>query len=190
MERLTLRVDALNVLRLWLVFLSFFPMPLFVLAVVQRVKDERRAIAIAGGVFFLIFIFVELLYRSVELLTVVGVWVPTLLAETDPTRRLLLETRITAFDQAVHALYYVLLGSQLLGSLLFAAAVRGRSRWELAVAVMFGVNAGRLLLRMLEGYAGITALQPVNAALYTPLVTTFFLIVAAWLSRTRPRSGA
>jgi hypothetical protein len=182
-ERAALRVDPLNRTRLWLVFLSFFLLPVFVSAVVANVREERRPLASAGGVFFLIFILVELLYRSVELFAVVGTWVPTLLSEADPMRRLVLDAQITAFDQSVRAWYFVLMGCQLLGSLVLAAAVFERSAWNVLVAGMFGVNAARLLLRLLENYAGMTWLQPANTTIYTPAVSLFFLSVGSWLWR-------
>jgi len=143
-ERAALRVNPLNVARLWLVFLSFFLLPLFVVAVAATVRDGRRPLATAGAVFFLIFILVELLYRSVELIAVSGIWVPTLLPEADPVRRLVLESQVAAFDQTVHAWYFVLMGGQLMGSVSFAAAVFERSAWNVVVAGMFGLNAARL----------------------------------------------
>jgi hypothetical protein len=48
---------------------------------------------------------------------------------------------------------------------------------------MFAVNAVRLPSRLIERYAGRTWLEPVNSAIYPPIVVVLFVVNGVWLWR-------
>jgi hypothetical protein len=54
---------------------------------------------------------------------------------------------------------------------------------------MFAVNAARLLLRLIGIYAAQSWLEPVNSAIYPPIVVVLFVVVGVWLWRAGPTGG-
>jgi hypothetical protein len=48
---------------------------------------------------------------------------------------------------------------------------------------MFALNAARLLLRLIGVYGGQAWLEPVNSAIYPPIVVVLFVVNGVWLWR-------
>jgi hypothetical protein len=168
------------------VLASIFLVPLAYAALASARWRYAPGPVISGLLFGLLFVALECAYRSIDLFAV-GAWAAEFAATTDPMRRDAQLERFMLWDGVVISLYLPLLAAHALSSAAFAVAVAsgGESgdRWDWLLAVVLGVNALRGILRMLQMHAGITALGPVNGALYLPVTLLTYGMLSAWLAR-------
>lgn len=59
----------------------------------------------------------------------------------------------------------------------------GDDRWQAVAAAAFGLNALRLVARLLGGYAGVTPLAALSGPLYVPAIATVLTLLLAWFWR-------
>lgn len=94
----------------------------------------------------------------------------------------LIVQRCQLWNQMVQGWYFPLLLAHLLASVCFLIATwRMTGRWAWLAPAAFGLNAIRLLARMLNSFAGQNWLAPFNGlALYFTLVAIINGMLAAW----------
>ena len=150
---------------------------LYGVMVVQRVR-ERPVLAGFAFLAFLLFGFLEIGLRSVELIWT-QIDLPAAYARApDPA----ILDQIATFGAVQHALYVPLGLSVLTGSVLGAWLFAGGRRIDRIAQAIFVFNALRTATRMLTVYVGLP-LFPSAAydAAYFPMVVAFYAPAAYWL---------
>jgi hypothetical protein len=184
------RLVVSNRVRQAVVLASIFLVPLAYAALASARWRYAPGAVIAGLMFGLLFAAFESAYRSIDLFAV-GAWAAEFVATTDPIRRDAQLERFMLWDGVVTSLYLPLLAAHALSCAAFAAAVgsggRNLDRWDRVLAVALGLNALRGILRMLQMHAGVTALGPINGALYLPVTLLTYGMLSAWLARAALR---
>ncbi|HET9299851.1 MAG TPA: hypothetical protein VFO11_07885 [Candidatus Polarisedimenticolaceae bacterium] len=176
----------LNIARAATMLLSFFGLAYLFLVVCGIAFRRRPGLAIAAFLGFFIFCLLEIQLRSVELF-----WVYLDLprryqaATTAPEQARVLEAQAT-FQAVQHALYFPLGLSWLIGSVLVFLAL-GDARLDWLARWAFGLNAGRLALRMLDSYVLGPRFDTLYGNLYLPLVFLTFVPLAIWLKLSAAR---
>lgn len=150
---------------------------LYTVVAMQRAK-ERPVLAGFTFLSFLLFGFLEIGLRSVELIWT-QVQLPAAYAQThDPA----ILDQVAAFESVQHALYLPLGFSVLLGSVLGVWLFSTGRRLDRVVQAVFVINIARNALRQLTVYAGVNVFpSPAYESLYFPLVVAFYLPLAYWL---------
>ena len=161
---------------------------MFGLAAAFTVICRQRArthpgLGMTGLVFLLMFCFLEISYRSVELFTVQLGWGRELAAAGDPALRAGLLARVDAFSDVVDGIYFPLLLTQLVGSACLLFTVRMERAGDAYLGASMAVNVFRLAGRIAGGHLGMTALNPFNSAWYFPLVTLMLVLLLAYCLR-------
>lgn len=150
---------------------------LYAIVALQRAK-ERPVLAGFTFLAFLLFGFLEIGLRSIELIWT-QLQLPALYAQShDPA----ILDQVSAFESVQNALYLPLGFSVLVGSVLGVWLFSTGRRLDRVVQAVFVVNILRNALRQLTVYAGVN-LFPSAAYehLYFPLVVVFYLPLAYWL---------
>lgn len=187
------RLVVSNRVRQAVVLASIFLVPLAYAALASARWRYAPGAAIAGLMFGLLFAALESAYRSIDLFAV-GTWAAEFVATTDPIRRDVQLEWFMLWDGVVTSLYLPLLAAHALCSAAFAVAVavgsggRNLDRWDRVLATALGVNALRGILRMLQMHAGVSALGPINGALYLPVTLLTYGMLSAWLARAALRA--
>jgi hypothetical protein len=160
--------------------LSFFGLAYLFLVVCGIVHRRRPALGIAAFLGFFVFCLLEVQLRSVELFYVYLELPSRYKAAASAADRALALQAQSTFDAVQHALYFPLGLSWMVGSILVCAGLSTKGPDRLAQWA-FGLNALRLLLRMLDSYVLGLRFDALYSALYLPLVFLTFVPIAAWL---------
>lgn len=184
-----LRLGMDDQLRSGLVLLTILALLPAYAALALATFRRRPAAALMGLLFGAGFVAAEVAYRSVDLLLVSRGW-SAAFAAAGPELRATLLDRVAVWEGAVAAWYFPLLLAHGLSALAFAVAVSWGTPWDRALVVTLVANAIRALGRILQMHAGLTALAPVNGALYLPVTVATYGLVAAWLVRAARRPGS
>jgi hypothetical protein len=138
--------------------------------------------SLLGLIFGLGFVGCELTHRSLDYFLVGTNWARQLDRSTGLARESLLQ-RFTLWNDITHAWYFPLLLSHLLASFCFLRVTwieAGADFWSGLAPMAFGLNALRLLGRLLSMFAGQSWLNGLNARLYFPAVLLINLLLLAW----------
>jgi hypothetical protein len=179
----------LNIARAVTMLFSFVGLAYLFLVTCGILARRSPATAIAAGLGFLVFCVMELQLRSVELFHVFLALPSQYLTATTAAQQAQVLHDAAQFQAIQHALYFPLGLSWLLASALACIALRG-SRWDWLARWAFGLNALRLLLRMLDVYVLGPHFDALYATLYLPLVWLGFVPLAIWLWRREPTPAA
>jgi hypothetical protein len=180
------RLTFLDQLRAVAILLGFSLIPILAAyaAVALCRYAHRPAASLLGFAFSLLFVGSEAGVRSIDLFFVSKKWAAAYRATADASVHAGIAGQIQAWDDAVGAFYYALLGAHLLSALCFAVATWDReSFWDRAVALGFAATAAECASRLAEGYLGQTWLDGLNHAAYFPIVLLSFGTLAVWLWR-------
>lgn len=161
----------------WIVLLSIIFALVVYVGIARMAWQVSPPLAILGLLFCTLFVFTELLYRSVELFAVKRVWIRNYQQKPSETLQMMIE----GFDYIVEALYFVLLAGHCLGSALLGLALWPLGGWALLISFALFVNALRTLLRILEMHLGLRRLALFNRSLYMFMVVGIFLALAVGL---------
>jgi hypothetical protein len=172
--------SPLNVARALSMLLSFFGLAYLFLVVCGIVHRRRPGLGIAAFLGFFVFCLLEVQLRSVELFYVYLELPSRYQAATSAAERALALQAQSTFEAVQHALYSPLGLSWTVGSILVCVGLSTKGPDRLAQWA-FGLNAVRLLLRMLDSYVLGLHFDALYSALYLPLVFLTFLPMAAWL---------
>jgi hypothetical protein len=184
------RVSAVDQLRQLLILASLFALPAAFGALAWARRQEAPFAALFGFVFGMVFVIAEVLYRGVELALVTRQWSVAYLA-AEPAARSAIAARVGMWDELVGGWYFALLTAHLLTSLCFLAATsRPRDGWDRALALAFGLNALRLVLRISGAHAGWALGASLSRGMYFPAMFVTYGTVAAWLTREARRTPA
>jgi hypothetical protein len=174
----------LNITRLGTILLSMFLMVIAWVIIYFHFRHISAFWSLCALIFLLFFSFFEIAYRSLELFMVVLDWGPELQAAQGIFKDKLKDQN-TMFDSFVSAVYFPLLFSQLLGSLILLYLAK-QSGAQLFLAGMI-LNSVRLLLR-LSDYAGLPELNIFSGWWYFPPVAVIFAILIWWSYREFKKS--
>ena len=172
----------LNLLRLFLVLVSMFLMAVGYTILSLYFFHNKPLLVVLAILFFLLFCFLEICYRSVELFQVVQVWGKAYVQETAEMKSILLR-KIKDFDELVNAIYFPLLLAHLVGSgLLFFASMDDKATRLVTIAM--AANSIRLGLRLTE-YTPFTYLNIFGGAWYFPPVAIILLLLIVWTVKVK-----
>jgi hypothetical protein len=160
------RLDALDILRASVVWLSFWGIPVAYYALYRHLAGRRPQLALLGLAASILFVVCELGYRTVDLFVVTRRW-----AATRPDL-------VGLWDQLVEGWYVALLIAHLVGLAAYACALGRRQPVAAASLGAYGlVTAMRLV-----AYAFVP-LEPICAALYFPTAVASAAAIGATLGR-------
>lgn len=176
----------LDQFRQWLILLSFTLIPILAAyagVAVQRFR-KRPAASLLGFAFACLFVGTEAAIRSVDLFLISWRWVPEYNSAASEAIRQAVVARVQIWDDAVSALYFALLGADMLASISFAVATWDTDdRWNRIVAVGFAANALECASRLASDYFGQTWLGAANYVAYFPIVILAYGSLSVWLWR-------
>lgn len=175
----------LNIARAVTMLLSFVGLAYLFLVTCGIVARRSPATAVGAGVAFMVFCVMELQLRSIELFHVFLALPPQYQAAATAAQQALVLHDQAQFQGIQHALYFPLGLTWLLASALVCIGLRG-SRFDWLARWAFGLNALRLLLRMLDVYVFGPHFDALYSTLYLPLVWLSFVPLAIWLWRREP----
>lgn len=170
-----------NLLRMRLVLSSMFVVVITFAAVALAKVPTAPASSVLGFVFSLLFLFIEILYRSIELFGVNTVLIPAHLNEADPASKATKGALVDAFTTGVIAAYFPLLVSLLLASVFFGLATVNSGGLESVVGIVFFIHAAHVLMRILEMHGGLKQLSAFNLRVYFPLTIGKYALIGVWL---------
>lgn len=178
----------LNVARATLMLLSFFGLAYLFLVACALAFRRRPLAAIAAFLGFFVFCLLEVQLRAVELFYVY-LKLPGLYeaATTAAAQASVLEIQ-SMFQSVQHALYFPLGLSQVLASIVLCVALGGH-RFDWLAQFAFGLNALRLVLRMIDTYLLGPKFDALYATLYLPLVYVTFGAIVVWLCLSREKGN-
>lgn len=185
------RLTSLDQHRAVVLLLGFTLIPILAAyaAVALRRHSLRPASSLLGFAFSLLFVGSEAGARSIDLFLVSKKWAAAYQSTADAMIRAGIAARIQAWDDAIGAFYFALLGAHLLSSLCFAFATWDRQNfWDRAVAIGFAATTLECASRLAEGYIGQAWLDGLNHTAYFPIVLLNFGTLAVWLWR-QPAAG-
>jgi hypothetical protein len=166
----------LNITRLGTILFSMFLMVIAWVIIYYHFNNISAFWSLSALIFLLLFCFFEIAYRSLELFMVVLEWSPGLRAAQGIVKEKL-QNQSAIFDSFVSAIYFPLLFSQLLGSLiLIYLSIRSGAKLFL---IAMTINAFRLALR-LSDYVGFPELNIFSGAWYFPPVAVIFGLLIWW----------
>lgn len=171
----------LNRWRSFLILISFFLM-IYTYTVITFYELKRNILlyflAFLG---FFIFCFLEINIRSVELFYFQMKFPSEFLeAKTEITKTHLIEN-YTLFQSIQYALYFPLLLSQAISSLIISFLFSSKVKINYALKIGFGINALRLFFRLITMYLNLNIIEQYNSILYLPLVIIIFGLLSYWL---------
>ena len=156
---------------------------IFSATVLDRVRRAPGAalIGFAASLFYVMF---ELSYRSIDFFYISIRTVHAYqIAELDTVKQALI-ARVSEWDALVSTIYFPLVLVGMTANAAFAISLRGERGWIARVGFAgWTINAVRLLPRVL-GFVGVTWLEPLNAAIYFPVVLVTNSLFAVWLWNT------
>ena len=170
----------LNLARAGTMLLSFFGLAYLFLVVCGIASRRRPALAMTAFLGFFTFCLLEIQLRAVELFHVYLELPRQYQAATAALEQArVLEAQAT-FQSVQHALYFPLGLSWMVGSVLVFLAL-GTEPLDWLARWAFGLNAGRLALRMLDAYILGPRFDALYGSLYLPMVVLTFVPLAVWL---------
>jgi hypothetical protein len=174
----------LNITRLGTILFSMFLMVIAWVIVYVHFRNISIFWSLCALIFMLFFCFFEIAYRSLELFMVVLDWGSEIQAAKEPFKDKFRDQN-AMFDSFVSAVYFPLLFSQLLGSLILLYLSK-KSAEQLFLFAMI-LNSVRLVLR-LSDYAGLPELNIFSGPWYFPPVAVIFVILIWWSYREFKKS--
>jgi len=147
-----------------------------------RYRNRAPLASLIGIVFGAAFIGFELSHRSLDFFVVGQQWARQFASTSGASPELILH-RFALWNEIVRGWYFPLLLSYLLASCGFATATwtdRHRGHRHYLAPLAYGLNALRLLGRMLSTFAGQHWLDGLNDKLYFPIVFVINTLVLIW----------
>lgn len=176
-----LTVDRVRAL---LILLSIVLLLVPYAVVAARYWPALPIVATVGFAGVLGFIGFELLHRSIDYFVVGRQWATALQASGDAASRMDIVDRYVQWSAFARGLYFPLMLSYCAGSVAFCyATLRDKGTWARVAALAFGLNALRLVARMMSTYGGWDWLDPINNTAYFPGVFVINSLLAVWLFR-------
>lgn len=151
------------------------------ITVARRYYAEAPIISILGAIFGTAFVGFELTHRSIDFFVVGGIWAHQLVQSAAQGNAALEHFRI--FSDVALGWFFPQMLSYLIASCAFAIAAMtecNKSRWHYLGPIGFGLNALRVLGRLLSTFAGISWLNGLNDRLYFLAVLTVYPILIVW----------
>jgi hypothetical protein len=178
-DPLSSRLSTLDQARAFVIWLSFWALPIAIYALFRRTVEHRPNWARLGLAASIWFVCCELCYRTIGLFVVTRQWTVRWEQVSGAARAELAE-RIALWNELVLGWYVMLLTAHAIGLVAFACAIGWRGGWIdrlacLSLAAYGGVTGLRLV-----AYA-VPALEPICAALYFPTAVPSFVAVGALL---------
>ncbi|WP_394839469.1 hypothetical protein LVJ94_21515 [Pendulispora rubella] len=181
-QALLIRCETIDLLRATLILLAILMgMVVFVAIAAHRVRSSPGAVLL-GLPFAVLWVALELWYRSIDLFVVSLQWARAYRVATDDALEQQLLERTIQWDGIVTALYFPLLLVLLVAVICFAFALGTEPRWKVRVpALGWSLYGTTVLARILGGYAGLAWLEPFNDRAYFPAVILAYGTTAIWL---------
>src|SRR5262249_40858610 len=154
--------------------------------IASRYFKIAPVMSVVGVVFGSAFIGFEISHRSMDFFVVGMKWAREFASAPGAAERDAVLQRFSQWNQLIQGWFFPLMLSYLLASCAFATATwsdRHLSGWYYLAPVAYGMNALRLLGRILSTYAGQTWLDGLNNSLYFPAQFAINTLLAVWFFR-------
>jgi hypothetical protein len=148
--------------------------------------------SILGMVFGTAFIGFELAHRSMDFFVVGAKWAHQLSNVSPGAEHEAILQRFTVWNEIVHGWYFPLMLSYLFASCSFAVATwtdKNRGGWYYLAPIANGLNALRLLGRLLSTFGGQRWLDGLNERFYFPAVLTINVLLVIWFFALTREAG-
>jgi hypothetical protein len=172
------------------ILISFFLLPNYYLAIAACLARRRPAAAVTGLVFSLMFVFIEIVQRSIDYFVVTDRWAASLAGLAGASPETVVE-RARDWSDLTIAVYVPLLAAHLLGSLYFLSATCALDRpWNLILSGALILNCVRLTARLAEFGCDARWLVSLNQSLHYPLGLLVFGSFSVWLLAEQQTPGS
>lgn len=147
-----------------------------------RYGEVAPAVSLLGLVFGAAFVGFETAHRSLDYFLVGGKWAVRYFQASELEREQI-QARYSLWGDISHAWYFPLLLAHFLASCCFlvvTASEAGKGAWYALAPVAFGLNALRLIGRLVGIFTGQKWLEALNGRLYFPAVLVINSLLALW----------
>lgn len=185
-QQLIQRGFTLNHIRYLLILLSIFGLVISytVICVIHITRDKY--FSIIALLFFMLFCFFEILYRSTEYFLVIKKWIPMIIMNPNSQIASDYMYRIQLFDASVSALYFPLLLCHLCGSLFLFLTIRKiYNGYNILLKIAMIINITRIIPRLFNYYLESSGLAQINNYLFFPTISLVFIFQVFYLLRIR-----
>lgn len=172
---------TLHLIRSALLLLIFFVLVYVYAVIVYTDFNSNRLMYSLAFIAMLFFCLIEIGLRSIEFfyIQIDLVW-NYMLSKGQAGKETALEN-FNLFKLVQRSLYFPLLISQLIGSIIIARLFSVKPKFNILIKFAFGLNACRLLLRVGEIFLYMSFLDHINGILYLPLAFIIYGSIAIWL---------
>ena len=172
-----------------LLFSFFFVIYVYSVIVFHQFKRSALLFTIAF-IGLLIFCFLEIGIRSIELFYI-QLQLPIEFANADNEEiKDLILNKYVAFQSVQRALYFPLLFSQAISSVIIACIFSAPPKINYLIKIAFGINAIRLAARLGGMFLNVEWLNNISSTFYLPLVLTIFGLLIFWFIKESKRQKA
>jgi hypothetical protein len=175
----------LHIWRSMLLLLSFFTLIyiFFVICLQNFRKNPTHSFLAFLG--FLIFCFLEIGIRSVEFFYIQLQMPADFLQAKDDMLKNSIIDKYLVFQSVQAALYFPLMLSQAIASLIVAISYSGKPKINLLIKVALAINAIRLTGRLSAMTFHISWFDSFSGILYIPFVIVIFGLISVWLIKIK-----
>jgi hypothetical protein len=172
---------SINLWRATVLLIAFWGLLyVFLIVCVQNLKSNFTATVFAF-LGFLIFCLLEICLRSVELFYF-QIHLPAVYRQTvSVTEQKAITDSVANFQSIQLALYFPLMLSQMIGSIVLAATFERNVRLNYLIILALALNGLRLVLRIFGMFLHINWLDNFSNGLYLPFVLVVFALIGIWL---------
>ena len=180
-EELNQGFHTLHLIRSALLLSIFFVLVYVYAVVVYCDFNNNRLMYSLAFIAMLFFCLLEIGLRSIEFfyIQIDLVW-NYMLSKGQEGKKIALQN-FNLFKSVQRSLYFPLLISQLIGSIIIARLFPIKPKVNTLIKLAFGLNACRLLLRVGEMFFYMKFLDHINGILYLPLAFIIYGSIAIWL---------
>jgi hypothetical protein len=175
----------LHLVRSWLMLLAMFGLLFLYMVICSLAAKVNRFWARFAFLGLFIFLFLEIMLRSIELFYTQQ-YLPALMLKNNEQVQAGIIDKMQTFQTIQMSLYFPLIFSTLIAYVLLFFLFAGGEKVNRIIRLVMAVNILRSLWRLLSDYANISWLQGnLYNRLYFPLVVFLFGLTAFWLFKVK-----
>jgi hypothetical protein len=180
----------LHIWRSTLLLLSFFLLIYVFLIICLQNFKKNAILSLAAFIGFMIFCFLEIGIRSIELFYT-QLQMPTLYLQLkEEALKNSIIDKYMVFQSVQTALYFPLMLSQGIASLIMTISFSIKQKINILIKIAFAINTIRLAGRLLAITFHINWFDSFSGALYFPFVVIIFGLISVWLIKVKDENTA
>jgi hypothetical protein len=176
---------AINIWRSLVLLLSFIPLIYTFLIICSHNLKYNFALTIYAFLGLFMFCFLEITIRSIELFYTQLILPSSYLQATNLNEKKVLLDNYSAFQSVQYALYFPLMLTQAIGSIILSIIFSNRQKVNLLLKTAFALNAIRLAGRLIGMFLHINWFDSFSGSLYLPSIIIIYGLITVWLIKVK-----